>query len=117
MPGTGSPAAAEPSRRATAAGRAIRLHAGIYFACAGALTAVNWFTGGGWWSFWPLGVWGVALGVHYLIYKAKAVDEDWVQERTADLRSKSYDAGHMADIAERAREAAPPADRGAAPRN
>jgi hypothetical protein len=44
------------------------------------------------------------------------VDEGWAAERAADLRSKSYDAGHIADIAERAQEAAPPADRGAAAR-
>jgi hypothetical protein len=110
------PGEAERARRATTAARALRVHAGVYAFGAGALIAVNWATGGGWWSFWPLGVWGIALGVHYLVYKAKAVDEGWVEERTADLRSKSYDAGHIADIAERAREAAPPADRGAAPR-
>jgi hypothetical protein len=60
---------------------------------------VNGATGGGWWSFWPLAVWGVALGVHYLIYKSRTVDEKWAEARTADLRSKSYDAGHIDAIA------------------
>jgi hypothetical protein len=39
------------------------------------------------------------LAVHLLAYKAGTVDEDWVAERTADLRSKSYDAGHIDQIA------------------
>jgi hypothetical protein len=36
-----------------------------------------------------------------MVFKARSVDESWVEERTADLRSKSYDAGHIDDIAER----------------
>lgn len=39
------------------------------------------------------------LGVHYLVYKSRTVDETWAAERTADLRSKSYDAGHIDAIA------------------
>ena len=39
------------------------------------------------------------LGVHYLIHKARTVDETWVEERTADLHSKSYDASHIDRIA------------------
>jgi hypothetical protein len=97
------------------AARAIRLHVGLYVAFAVVLTAVNGATGGGWWSFWPLGIWAVALGVHYMVYKTRTVDESWVEERTADLHSKSYDAGHIDDIARRARDPAPPANRGAAP--
>ena len=40
------------------------------------------------------------LAVHYLIHKSRTVDENWVEERTADLHSKSYDAGHIDRIAE-----------------
>jgi hypothetical protein len=36
--------------------------------------------------------------VHYLIYKARTVDDRWVEERTADLHSKSYDAHHIDTI-------------------
>lgn len=52
------------------------------------------------WSFWPLAAWGALLGVHYLVHKARTVDESWAEERTADLRSKSYDAAHIDKIAE-----------------
>jgi hypothetical protein len=50
----------------------------------------------------------VALAVHYLVHKSRTVDESWAEERTADLRSKSYDAGHI-DAIVRDRGAGDPA--------
>jgi len=76
-------------------GQAFRRHAGAYAVVACVLSAANWHTGVPWWSFWPLAIWGVALGIHYLIHKTLSVDEAWVEERTAELHSKSYDAGHI----------------------
>ncbi|MDA0276440.1 MAG: 2TM domain-containing protein [Proteobacteria bacterium] len=81
------------------AARAFRCHAWAYCAGVGALIAANWFTGGLWWSFWPLAAWSVAFAVHYLIHKAGTVDESWAEERAADLHSKSYDASHIDRIA------------------
>ena len=66
-----------------------------------ALVGVNWLTGGPWWFPWPLAAWSVALAAHYFVHKARTVDERWVEERAADLRSKSYDASHIDSIAER----------------
>lgn len=77
---------------------AFRRHAWIFAAGAIVLVVANMLVGDGWWSFWPLGAWAVALGVHYLFYKTRRVDEAWVEERTQDLRSKSYDAGHIDTI-------------------
>lgn len=75
-----------------------RRHAWIFAVGAAILIAANAFAGEGWWSFWPLAGWGVILGVHYLFYKSRRVNEAWVEERTQDLRSKSYDAGHIDTI-------------------
>lgn len=91
---------AERAGLATNTRRLFRRHAWSYVAAACALSAANWFTGALWWSFWPLALWGVALGVHYLIYKAATVDEAWVKERVAELHSKSYDAYHIDRIAD-----------------
>ena len=77
---------------------AFRRHAWIFAAAAAVLGVANLLVGEGWWSFWPLCAWGVILGVHYLFYKTRRVDEAWVEERTQDLRSKSYDAGHIDTI-------------------
>jgi len=74
---------------------AFRRHAWAYAAGACVLSVANWFTGAPWWSFWPLATWAVALGGHYLLLKSRKVDAAWVEERTADLHSKSYDAGHI----------------------
>jgi hypothetical protein len=90
----------ERAGRATTAARAFRQHAWVYGICACALIAANWFTGGVWWSFWPLAVWSVVLAVHYLLHKSGTVDEAWAAERTADLHSKSYDAHHIDRIAQ-----------------
>jgi hypothetical protein len=65
-----------------------------------ALALADFLTPGSWWSFWPIALWAVAFAAHYLIYKARTVDESWVEERTADLHSKSYDASHIDRIAE-----------------
>ena len=81
-----------------------RLHLWAFILVNLALNAANWFVGGDWWAFWPLGVWGVVLVAHYLIYKSKRVDKRWVEERTDDVRSKSYDRAHMDSIETRFKE-------------
>ena len=81
-----------------------RLHLWAFILVNLALNAANWFVGGDWWAFWPLVVWGVVLVAHYLAYKSKRVDERWVQERTDDVRSKSYDRAHMDSIETRFKE-------------
>jgi len=64
------------------------------------LTAINIAMGAPWWAFWPLVVWGLGVMVHFLVHRASSVDDAWVEERTQDLHSKSYDAGHIDDIRE-----------------
>jgi hypothetical protein len=87
----------------------MRRHAWAYAAGSVILSVVNWITGDPWWSFWPIAAWGIVFTVHYLVYKARTVDEAWVAERTAELHSKSYDASHMDSITER-HKARPPAE-------
>lgn len=87
--------------------RGIRIHAGAFAAGAFCLGGTNWLSGSPWWSFWPIALWAVALAGHYLIYKARTVDERWVEERTADLHSKSYDASHIDSIVARYDEGTP----------
>jgi len=79
---------------------AFRLHARVFAAGACALSAANWWSGPPWWSFWLLAAWAVAFSAHYLVRKAGTVDDAWVEERTADLHSKSYDVSHIDRIAE-----------------
>ena len=75
-----------------------RLHCWAFVLGNAALNVINWFISTDWWAFWPLVVWSFALGAHYLIYKSKRVDARWVEERTEDVRSKSYDRAHIDSI-------------------
>lgn len=81
--------------------RLFRWHVLAYCAVIGALTIVNILVGGGWWSFWPTCAWGLVLAFHFFYFKSVTVDDSWVQERTDDLRLRSYDLSHIRDIEER----------------
>ena len=52
-----------------------------------------------WWGIWPLLITGALFTLHYLIYKTATVDEDWVDDRAADVYDRSYDQGHIDSIA------------------
>ena len=78
--------------------QAFRLHAALFLFGNAALSIGNWLGGGHWWAFWPLAGWGLVLGVHFLIYKARRVSDQWAEERAADVRSKSYDESHIDSI-------------------
>ena len=81
-----------------------RHHLVLFVVVNGALNAINAFAGDGWWAFWPLAIWAMGLGAHYLVYKSRRVDAAWVEERTEDVRSKSYDRAHMDTIAGKAKD-------------
>ncbi|NJO33680.1 MAG: 2TM domain-containing protein [Rhodospirillales bacterium] len=78
--------------------RAFPWHLRAFLAANVVLTIANVFTRGYWWAFWPLVATGLVLGVHYLLYKATAVDDLWVEERIQELNLKSYDRSHIEDL-------------------
>ena len=43
-------------------------------------------------------LWGIVFLVHYLFVRSIHVEDDWVDERAADLRMKSYDFDHIHTI-------------------
>jgi hypothetical protein len=83
--------------------RAFPWHLGAFVAANAALGAANVWTGGPWWGFWPLVATGLLLAVHYLVYKAQAVDERWADARVEELNLKSYDRSHIEDLKARHR--------------
>ncbi len=95
---TGKPADATFERFARMR-RVFRRHLAIFLGVNVGLSAVNYVVGSGWWAFWPLAAWSLILMIHFLRYKAATVDESWVEERTAELRIKSYDRDHIENIA------------------
>lgn len=81
--------------------RAFRWHLALFSLLNVALTLVNVLTGPPWWALWPLLVTGLAMGVHYLLYKALTVDETWAEERVEELNLKSYDRSHIEELKSR----------------
>jgi hypothetical protein len=78
--------------------RAFKPHLLAYLSLNAVLTAVNVYMGAPWWAVWPLVLWGLLVMLHFLYYRATAVDDAWVEERALELRSRSYDMGHIDDI-------------------
>lgn len=66
-----------------------------------ALTALNIWTGPPWWGLWPLVITGGLVTLHYLVYKTAQIDDQWVDDRAADIYGRSYDQGHIDSIANR----------------
>jgi len=96
-----TPSAGKRSPEPGTASLALRPHICAYVLVNGALFLINLFTGGGWWVFWPILGWGIALSAHWFYVKSINVDEQWVEERTLDIRLGAYDLGHIEDIEKR----------------
>jgi len=94
--GGGSSEIADRSARARTV---YRWHVALFIGINVALQLLNWFIGSGWWAFWPLAAWSVGFLIHFMRYKAATVDDSRVDERTAELRIKSYDRDHIENIA------------------
>jgi hypothetical protein len=77
--------------------RLFRPHFLVFFAAGAAIIALAAATG---WHrlYWIVMGWGGLLLVHYLVYKARIIDERWVEERTEELHLKSYDRDHIQSI-------------------
>lgn len=83
--------------------RTFRRHLWAFLALNIASSVANAVTGRPWWAVWPLLVTGFLLGLHYLLYKALSVDEQWAEERVEELNLKSYDRSHIEELKARFR--------------
>jgi hypothetical protein len=78
-----------------------RYHAVAFLIVTAVLHVANAVAGSSWWAFWPLVGWGMILLAHYLVHRARRVDERWVEQRTEEVLSKSYDRAHIDSIEKR----------------
>ncbi len=95
------PAASDDTAERDRAVRRLRRHIMAYAAVNGALFLIDLLTPGPWWFLWPMLGWGVALAAHWLYVKSVNIDDDWVQQRTEDIRLQAHDQGHIEDIEKR----------------
>ena len=63
------------------------------------VTIVNIAMGPPWWGVWVLLFTGALFTLHYLVFKARTLDDEWVEDRARDLYDRSYDQGHIDSIA------------------
>jgi hypothetical protein len=74
-------------QRATAL-QGFYIHLFIYVIVNAGLFLLNLFTrseGGGWWFFWPLAAWGVALLIHAATTFVGVFSPEWVERRARRL--------------------------------
>lgn len=97
---------AEPAKRSeleeklvASAQRLYPWHRAFFVGLNVLLTVINLYTGKPWWGLWPLVITGGLFTLHYLIYKASIIDDEWVDQRAGDLYDRSYDQGHIDSIA------------------
>ena len=91
-------------RAALARERWIRWHVITYLAVVVPLNVINIVQGAPWWAFPYTMAWGAVLAVHFFIFKCLTIDEEWVEERAAEIREHSYDFDHMKDLEQRIAE-------------
>ena len=87
---------------------AFRYHRRAYIVACILVVLLHLLLSGVGWLFWVLAAWGVVFAIHFFVVKSLAVDDDWVDERTQDLRDRSYDLGHIEDIIARDVKPHPP---------
>ena len=73
-------------------------HRVAFLTLGGCLTTADVFLGDGWNTFAPMLAWGTLFGLHYILARSLAMDDERAEWRTADLRLRAYDQGHIDDI-------------------
>jgi hypothetical protein len=99
--------AGEGGARGGGANRALRRHLRTYAVIGATLFLIDLSTPGPWWFYWPALGWGIAVAAHWLYVKSITIDDEWAAERTAEIRQKAYDLGHIEDIETRYEERRP----------
>jgi hypothetical protein len=75
-----------------------RLHQMAFLLGLGAMLIVDFFFLEGWATFWVMVAWSLVFGVHFMIFRSQAVDEQWVRERIIFDVYKPWDYGHVDEI-------------------
>lgn len=67
------------------------IHLAMYLAVIGFLFAVDYFGGGGWWFYWPMAGWGIAVVIHtiVMIFDVQLFGKDWEERKINELMHRS----------------------------
>jgi hypothetical protein len=75
-----------------------RQHQMVFIVALGLMAVVDFFLLDGWGTFWPIVVWSMLFGVHFIIYRSQVVDEQWLEERMIFDVYRPWDYGHIEEI-------------------
>ena len=78
-----------------------RYHALVLAIAVCLLLSIEWVLGARWPLFWPLIIWGLMASIHYFVSAAFDINEVWTDDRVVDVKTRSYDLGHIMNIERR----------------
>jgi|TARA_B100002003_G_C13601837_1_gene310273 hypothetical protein len=78
-----------------------RYHALVLAITVCLLLSIEWALGARWSLFWPLIIWGLMVSIHYFVSAAFDINEVWADDRVVDVKTRSYDLGHIMNIEHR----------------
>ena len=58
-----------------------QLHQFVFFAGISILLLIDFFLLEEWATFWIMIFWAMAFGIHFMIFRAQNVDEEWLEEK------------------------------------
>jgi hypothetical protein len=88
---SGAAAEEDPIRRAKQRAEMIQglyIHLLVYLVINAGLFVVNLLTkgdDGGWWFYWPVAIWAIALVIHALVTYVPVFSPDWAERRAARM--------------------------------
>ena len=78
-----------------------RYHALVLAIVVCLLLIIEWTLGTRWSLFWPFIIWGLMVSIHYFFSAAFDINEVWADGRVLDVKTRSYDLGHIMNIEDR----------------
>jgi fatty acid desaturase len=81
----------DKARERAKALQGLYVHLFVFSVVTGALFLINWATrgpNGGWWFYWPLLGWGVAVVIHLATVFLPVFSPDWVDGRAARIAAR-----------------------------
>ena len=79
-------------------GRSLRWHRLAYFTVLAVTVIIGFLAPAVSGLFWPMMIWTILIGAHYLVAKSLNIDPDWVDERSADITDNAKDLSHIEGI-------------------
>lgn len=75
-----------------------RWHQSAFMVGFAGMLVVDFFFLDGWATFWLMVVWSLVFGVHFMVFRSQAVDEEWVREKIIFDVYRPWDYGHIDEI-------------------